>query len=75
MQNGIQKAIAEKANLSTAYISLIVRGKKRINNWNTAKILASVTGTDCELWLENSAENIRKEISKLKIEDLKSIQN
>jgi transcriptional regulator with XRE-family HTH domain len=75
MQNGIQRAIAKKSNLSETYISLILKGKKRINNWSTAKILANVTGTNCELWLEESAENIRKEISRLKIEDLKSIQN
>jgi transcriptional regulator with XRE-family HTH domain len=75
MQNGIQKAIAKKTNLSAAYISLILQGKKRISNWNTAKALASVTGTNCELWLEDSAENIRQEISRLKIEDLKSIQS
>jgi plasmid maintenance system antidote protein VapI len=70
MKNGVQRAIAQKSNLSETYISLILQGKKRVTVWNTAKILAKVTGTECELWLEGSADQIKKEIEDLEIEDL-----
>ena len=70
MKNGIQKAIAKNSNLSEAYISSILKGKKRVKVWDTAKALARVTGTDCELWLEGTADQIRKELENLEIDDL-----
>ena len=70
MKNGVQKAIAKNSNLSEAYISSILNGKKRVKIWDTAKILARVTGTNCELWLEGTADQIRKELDNLEIDDL-----
>ena len=70
MKSGVQRAIAKNSNLSEAYISSILKGKKRVKVWDTAKVLARVTGTDCELWLEGTADQIRKELENLEIDDL-----
>jgi transcriptional regulator with XRE-family HTH domain len=58
MKRGNQTKLASKANVSMAFISQILSGKRR-PSWRTAKILAAATRTKPDLWLEASPEKIR----------------
>ena len=62
MKHGIQKQIAEAAELSATMISLILSGNKR-PSWSTAKRLAAATNTAPVLWLEGSPNEIKKALS------------
>lgn len=62
MKHGIQKKIAERADVSPAFLSLVLAEKRR-PSWKIAKRLAEVTGTDPVLWLEGSSQQIRKKIN------------
>lgn len=57
-----QKEIAQKANLTDAFISMVFSGTRR-PSWTTAKKLAEVTGTTPALWMEGSPDQIRQAIS------------
>jgi transcriptional regulator with XRE-family HTH domain len=59
-----QNYIALKAGISPPYVSLIINGKKR-PTWSTAKKLSiAVPGTNPELWLEGSPDEIRAALKK-----------
>jgi transcriptional regulator with XRE-family HTH domain len=59
MKRGIQNEIVDKVNISTAFISQILSGKRR-PSWPMAKKLSKATNTEPELWLEGSPEKIRE---------------
>ncbi len=59
MRHGIQTRIANKAKISTAYISMILSGKRR-PSWQNAKKLAFITKTRPELWLDGEPEKIKE---------------
>ncbi len=58
MKNGMQVKLANKIGKSESFISLILNGERR-PSWSTAKILAKITNTKPELWLEGKPETIR----------------
>jgi len=53
-----QLDIAKDAEISSAFLSLILAGLRR-PSWKTAKKLASATGTTPELWLERDPAEIK----------------
>ena len=61
-----QKDLIEKLNgrMSQQFISLILTGKRR-PKWKKAKLLAMVTGTSAEFWMEASPDQMRKTIEGL----------
>ena len=61
MKTITQSDIARALNVSVAFINQLVTTKKR-PSWKRAKDLAKITGTTPELWLEGSADEIRKAI-------------
>jgi transcriptional regulator with XRE-family HTH domain len=59
MKRGIQNEIADKVDISTAFISQILSGKRR-PSWSMAKKLSKATNTKPELWLEAAPEKIKE---------------
>ena len=64
MKHGIQKQIAEKANITPAFINAIIRQGVR-PSWKTAKRLAAATDTDPVLWMEGTEEEIVSAINNI----------
>ncbi|MCF8025828.1 MAG: helix-turn-helix domain-containing protein [Desulfobacteraceae bacterium] len=64
MRHGLQKEIAEKAEISTGYLSELISVKKR-PSWHTAKKLSQATNTDPVLWLEGKSEDIKEALSNI----------
>jgi plasmid maintenance system antidote protein VapI len=61
MKTITQSEIANALGVSVAFINQLVTTKKR-PSWNRAKQLAKITKTKPELWLDGSADEIRKAI-------------
>lgn len=57
-----QCEIAKKANISESFLSEILNGIKR-PRWPKAKILAQITGTKTDLWMEGTPEQLQKAIN------------
>lgn len=49
-----QRNIVIKANISDAFFSEILYGKKK-PSWETAKKLSEITGIACDVWMENKS--------------------
>ena len=58
-----QVEIANKANISTPFLSQIIGGSRR-PSWTMAKKLAEATGTDPVLWMEGNPDQLREAIKK-----------
>lgn len=57
MKRGNQTKLADKTNISYAYMCQILKGKRR-PSWRIAKKLAAATRTKPDLWMEGSPEKI-----------------
>ncbi|MDR1397678.1 MAG: helix-turn-helix domain-containing protein [Desulfarculales bacterium] len=51
-----QTELAKRINITQQYISRIMNGTRR-PSWEKAKLLAKITGTNPELWLEGGAND------------------
>jgi len=58
MKRGNQTKLASKTNISEAFISQILSGKRR-PSWPTAKKLAAATRTRPAIWMEESPEKLK----------------
>jgi len=58
MERKLQRKLAQKINVSDAFISQILNGKRR-PSWTVAKRLAQATNTKPELWLDSNSETIK----------------
>lgn len=63
MKRGIQARIAKMSGLSEAMISLILKGE-RSPKWDNAKILADITNTDVEIWMELDLNKIKRALER-----------
>ena len=62
MKHGTKTILSKKIGVSSAYIGMIVNGK-RLPSWRTAKKLAKATGTDPVMWMEGTPEEKYSAIS------------
>ena len=59
MKRGTQKKIAQKVNVSDAYISQILSGKRNISK-TVAKRLSETTGVSPLVWLYGSPDEFKQ---------------
>lgn len=59
MKHGEQKILASQIGISAPYLCMILKGRVKVRRWDTAKKLAAGTGTDPQLWLEGTPDQIR----------------
>ena len=59
MKRGRQTELADKADISNAYVSQLLNGKRR-HSWTMAKKLAVATNTKPELWLDGEPAKIKE---------------
>jgi len=67
MNSGLQRQIAIKSGISDTFISMILAGKRR-PSWQVSKRLAAVTHTEPTLWVDGTPAQIKKALSRLKLE-------
>lgn len=60
-----QTQLAEKIGISQPYLNLIINGRKK-PQWDTAKAIATATGTEPVLWLDGSIADRRSAIEKMR---------
>ncbi len=53
-----QSTNRQKDGFSRANVSMVFKGRRRLNTWNAATKFAKATGTDPRIWLEGSLEEI-----------------
>lgn len=57
--------IAKEIGVSQGFLSNILAGRRR-PRYSKAKVIASLTGTTVDLWMEGSPDQIRQAIGKKK---------
>jgi transcriptional regulator with XRE-family HTH domain len=65
MKHGTQTKIAKLANISEPALSQYINGRRR-PSWTTAKIIAKITKTKTELWMDGTPEEIKQKLSQRK---------
>ena len=62
MKRGIQKKLAEKTGIGNSMISMILSGDRR-PEWENAKVIAEVTGSPVDIWMDQDLEKMKEVLS------------
>lgn len=62
MKRGTQKKFAEKVGMTDSHLSMILSGDRRVN-WEQAKMISEVTGSDVDIWMDQDLKKMREVLS------------